>query len=61
MRTQRRDLRLFFRSIFGAGICITVTVCGFFSNKLIAEESDTVLHAAENRLLDRLWQMPFVT
>ena len=31
----------------------------FASSNLNAEETDVALRAAENRLLDRLWQMPF--
>lgn len=31
----------------------------FASSNLNAEETDAALQAAENRLLDRLWQMPF--
>ena len=53
MKTGRSDL-----SILIKGVAIAM-VCALCSGNLNAEESDTVLRAAENRLLDRLWQMPF--
>src|ERR1700745_4362751 len=53
MKTGRSDL-----SILIKGVAIAV-VCALCSGDLNAEESDTALRAAENRLLDRLWQMPF--
>jgi len=50
-------------SIFSSGMVslgATMAITGVISlSTLNAEESDAALHAAEDRLLDRLWQMPF--
>jgi hypothetical protein len=45
-------------SIVFTGATIAI-LCALFSSDLNAEESDAPLRAAEDRLLDRLWQMPF--
>ena len=62
MNTGRRNLRRLSRSDPGFSIVIagaTIAIfCALFSSNLNAEESDA-LRAAEGRLLDRLWQMPF--
>src|SRR3981081_996681 len=62
MKTGRRNLRGLSRSDPGFSIVIagaTIAIfCALFSSNLNAEESDA-LRAAEGRLLDRLWQMPF--
>jgi hypothetical protein len=55
-----RGLFLLFTTACIRGFLVLFPIlCAFLSGNLNAEESDTALRVAENRLLDRLWQMPF--